>query len=300
MDNILKSTQERITAYKEVAGWWEELSPEGQAEYLKEHPDSKKAMEVRDQQKKNREERPSHKALIDHEEKQKHPNMVKHQDDHPKNVDHLHDDAKKFFKNGGDKPGSKDRKEAAGFVKKHSKKIVKNFMGHMKHQVKEWKNGFVGIGKIMSGKHKKLTDKEKEDVKALIKDVVITAGVVAVSGGIAHGVIAAMHHVGRDFLAEAFFKTVVNSLKAAEHAGLFKETAAPSPEDMEKMVQAIVDFIADFAENGDIPKDAWLQAAGEEDHEEHGEPFLKTVKSKGKEMKNSAKDNDSDDKDDKE
>jgi hypothetical protein len=212
MEYIGKRAAARVTAFRqlETADWWQELSPEGQAEYLKEHPDSKKAKEIHEQRKQAQLKRPSIKTHEDHLEKQEHPDMVKHADDHPKNIEHLHPDAQKFFKEGQDKPGSPERKAAGSAIKKMASKIMQATKKAAAHNVKEWKHGVKGIAKAIHGK--KLSDHEKEGVKAIIKDVLVTAGIVAVGGGLAHGVLAAMAHVGRDLLAETMFKTIAHGI----------------------------------------------------------------------------------------
>src|SRR4051812_23740124 len=98
-----KNARDRLLAYNsfsgrslETADWWSELSPEGQAEYLAEHPDSKKAKEIHQKMKESRENRPSHKSLQDHEEKQTHPNLMKHDPNIKKQLDGVHPDVQKF------------------------------------------------------------------------------------------------------------------------------------------------------------------------------------------------------------
>ena len=305
MDHILVNAKSRITAYKEVAGWWEELSPEGQAEYLKEHPDSKKSQEIRQKMEKNRDDRPSSQALKNNDEKKEHPDMVKHQPDHPKNVEHLHPDAQQFFKDGHDKKGSPERKKAASFIKKKSKQIIKSVTKSMKHQVSEWKHGTKGIGKLMNcpisklnETYGKLNDHEKEGMKSMILDVAATVGLIAVSGGLAHGVWGALHHVGKDVLIENFFKSMAKGVieHGKELAGAGGLVLAKGDKSPEEVIQYIINFLADYAENGDIPKDAWLKAANEEPNED-GEKFQDKISKKSKSYK-PEKDDGSDDSDD--
>lgn len=349
MDYIIKRAADRVTAFRtmQLADWWAELSPEGQSEYLKEHPDSKKAKEVHEQRKNAQLKRPSIQTHEHHLEKQEHPDMIRHQDDHPKNIEHLHPDAQKFFKDGHDKPGSPERKAAGKMIKSMSKQIGKSLVHAAKQNAKEWKHGVKGIGKLFAGK--KLSEHEKEGVKAVVKDVLITAGIIAVGGGLAHGVLAAMGHMGRDLLAETFFKTVAHALiehgsevasvespeaiafaalvheviadseaEAETAAGKFppkkdkkddkKEPAAKSKKpaakgkggsptdsdedddvdedesssepgdgdedggeldpEMADAVEKILDFLGKFAEEGKIPKEAWMAAANEEPMED--------------------------------
>ena len=363
MEYIAKRAAERISAFRQIvtADWWSELSPEGQAEYLKEHPDSKKAKEVHEQRKKAQLKRPSIQSHEDQLEKEEHPDMIKHQEDHPQNIEHLHPDAQKFFKDGHDKPGSPERKAAASFFAKKSKQIAKAVSKAAKANVKEWKHGVKGLGKLFRGKS--LSDHEKEGVKAIIKDVLVTAGIVMVGGGLAHGVAAAMAHVGRDVLAETFFKTVAHGLiehgsevastpsaAAVEFAALVHEVIAeeetakdkkddkkgksktkppakktppkkPKADDSDdeadeesgdssedgasdessdpgmeaeadsdgdegssedegeldpetaEAVEKVVQFLAKFAEDGKIPKEAWMAAASEEPMGDDGKVF---------------------------
>jgi predicted ABC-type ATPase len=69
----MKTSFQLRAATRLLADWWSNLGPEGQAQYLKDHPNSEKAKEAREQQKKTEQEapQPATKPGIDEKPKQK-------------------------------------------------------------------------------------------------------------------------------------------------------------------------------------------------------------------------------------
>lgn len=305
MEHIIKRSQARIAAFQQIAGWWEELSPEGQAEYLKEHPDSKKALEVHQKRKDAQAKRPSIQSHEDHVDKEENPNLVKHDENHKKNAKDLHKDVQQFFKEGNDKPGSAPRKKLGSFIKKKSKLLIHK----LKEQGEEWTHGAKAIGKLIHKGKDSLSEKERKHAKELVKDVIILSGYVAVGGGLAHGVIGAAVHFGHEKVFDAIMKAVahaaVESARAQTAAagkgkdkGDVKPSGGADNGKHDETLQKIIDAYADFLENGDIPKDAWMAAANDEETE-HGDSYTNLIGvGKGKKDGEGEEDGDEDGADD--
>jgi hypothetical protein len=125
----------------------------------------------------------------------------------------------------------------------------------IKRQVKEWKGGCAAIKKL--AKREELTPHDTAALKALVKDVLYTMGSVAIGGGLAHGIVAAAHHVGYDVVKDLILKSIAHT--AVENASVGVVTAALTDD---KALKAVIDALADAIENGKIPKDAWVKSMG--------------------------------------
>ena len=239
-----------------LADWWAELSPDGQAEYIAEHPQSKKAQDHKEKQVKEHQDRKAKhgkegiKPKTDGTEKKAEPSKDaggKSKSALTHDLSGLDAKDKEFFEKGEDKPGSVERKNLAHHMKAKSS----TFVEHLKSQGKEWKHGLVAIKKL--AKKEPLTHHEQEAVKALAKDMIVICTTVAVGGGIAHGAIAALRHVGVHTIQDVILKSFAHSIveKSSYQIAMTKD---------DKMLKDMFDSIADFMESGDISPDVWSTA----------------------------------------
>ena len=255
--------------------WWDYMSPEAQKKYISDHPNSMHAKEhlKKEEEKKKKkvsgpkkEENPKSDTK-DTEEKKTPANpsepgspalvrkesfavrlksMLAKKQVHPE--DH------KMFEDGGEQRGSKQRVKIAGTVKKSTSRII----DHLKTQGKEWKHGVSAIKKLASGGT--LTDHDKEALKAISKDILITVGSVAVTGGLGHGMALALGHVGYDLVKDSILKSLAHGVVGAKVNSRIPVIALSSDE---KLMEKIIHELADFIANGDIPDEAWEKAVSD-------------------------------------
>lgn len=235
--------------------WFYDMPKEKQKEYIEQHPNSKFAKQ----------------AL---KEKEKSPKAKKSGGISIKSifgdkVKALPEEHREFFEKEQDKPGSGERKGIAKHVRTNKGEIVK----HIKGQFKEWGDGCGAIAKLASGK--KISDHEKKALKALVIDAAVIAGAITVTGGFAHGAALAMKHVGFDVLKDVVLKSVIRGTAKAMgasmgHTGALvaletvaSSNASKAEQQNEKILGMLVDKLADFIENGEIPQDVWEKALDE-------------------------------------
>lgn len=243
MDTIIVAAQKRI-----MASWWDELSPESKKEYIEEHPESKYAKEALGESKPAAKPNPKPNPAA----KPGHTTPPPAGHGHPKakmseGVQHavaaLPEHDQHFYAEGGQHADSHQRRKAAQAIKDKSKGIL----AHLKGQKEEWKAGFGAIKKLKN--RQPLSDHDKDALKACAQDIVITLAGVAITGGLAHGVAAAVAHLGQHF-----FTDVV--LKAAGHALVRASVVTADDEDGDdKLALSIINQLADMFQNQEIPDD---------------------------------------------
>lgn len=269
-----------------AGGWWESMSNEHKQEYVKEHPNSKYAAQYRkemdeavkkgksaksDDEKKPKTKKESEPTKSkdktadddkdgadkdkdggdeDHKVKEKKRLFNKFKDWMPK----LSDTDRKFFESDGPEEGSAQRRKMNKAVKDKSFDIVAT----MKNQVHEWKTGVKALHKIAS--KQPLNDHDKEALKVIAKDTIIIIGTVALGGGLAHGLVAALHHIGTDFLKDAVLKSVAHALVEGYVIPDASRSMALAADADEKFMQKIIEEVGDFIGNGHIPDEAWEKA----------------------------------------
>ena len=109
--------------------------------------------------------------------------------------------------------------------------------------------------KLVNGKE--LSVHEQEALKSLSKDILITVGSVAVTGGLAHGLTLALSHVGYDAVKDSILKAFAHGI--VESSVL----AAKGDDSDDKMMEKVIEELAKFIENGEIPDASWEHAISE-------------------------------------
>lgn len=219
------------------SAWFDSLSPEQQKQYIELHPHSKFAKDAQSHDDPKKEEHKDSKpaAKGGHAIHETHKDLIKQ----------LPQGDREFFENGGAKPGSAPRRKAAHAVKSKTGAILQA----LKHNAKEMKGGLLALGKIAA--RKPLTEHDKAALKATVKDAIIITSTVALGGGLAHGIVGALAHLGNHYLTDI-------ALKSAAHGVVEGSVLANAKDD--KLLKALIDQIAELIENGDIPDSAWEQA----------------------------------------
>jgi hypothetical protein len=193
------------------------LSEEKQAEYLKLHPTSKFA------------------------------HVVRHSKVTLKKAVH---EQRKFFTEGGAKPGSKQRRGIAQFFKDKAKGLVKA----MKHEVKEFKEAGHAVSDLLHGK--KLHDHQKKALKTVLIHSAMVIGPMAISGGLSAGLSHVLPHLAGGFLEHSL-------VMSAGRAAMFASDTPKNSELLEKMLEKFADYIADQ----DLSSDDWKAAfASSQEH----------------------------------
>ncbi len=240
IDNIVVAAQHRI-----MASWWDELSPESRKEYIEEHPDSKYAKEALGESK-TPEAKPGHTTPPKANPKPGHPAKTKMSEGVSHAVAALPEHEQHFYAEGGHHADSPQRRKAAQAIKDKSKGILH----HLKQQKEEWKAGFSAIKKLKN--KQPLNDHDKDALKACAQDIIITVAGVAITGGLAHGVAAAIAHLGQHFFTDM-------ALKAAGHA-IIRASAEEEASPGDKIALSLIDQLADMFQNTEIPDDVLAQA----------------------------------------
>jgi hypothetical protein len=150
---------------------------------------------------------------------------------------------KEFFASGQDQPKSEQRTAAAQIMKRKAKGIV----SHLKHQAKEWKHGVSAFKKFAM--RKPLTDKDKEAMHGLAVDLSLTLGAVALTGGLAGGLAAALGHISIHAIQDAAIKSVGHSI--------FHASAELSAAKDEEFMVRLIQYLSEYVEEGDIPEHTW-------------------------------------------
>lgn len=171
--------------------WWDELDKDQQQEYIKKHPNSKYAKQVKnkDAEAPKKDEKSKEKSKDKKGSKAK-----KVAGKLRKNWDNFSKEQKEFFERGGHKPGSKERRTFGKFMKDKAKGVAKA----VKHEVKEWKEAGAAIKKIATGKE--ISDHEKKALKSVAIHAAMVVGPMAISGGLSAGMTAAAKGIGMGLL----------------------------------------------------------------------------------------------------
>lgn len=236
-----------VETAKSNGDWFHSMSKEQQEGYLEDHPDSQYAKEAKksdehdgattNSKDKTTESKEAPKSSTEH--------LVK-------DAKNLSPEDKKFFTDGSTEPGSPSRKSVARHVKAKSKGIV----AHLKATSKEWHTGCKAIHKLI--KKTPLTEHDKTALKNVSKDLLAAVGSVVVTGGLASGLVLAMSHMSLDIVKDAVLKSFATGLVESKLLLLSandKQEAA-----YEKMMIKLVEQLAKFIEEGDIPQPVWKKA----------------------------------------
>jgi hypothetical protein len=138
-------------------------------------------------------------------------------------------------------------------------KLGKQTVHHVKHEVKEWREAGVAVGKLVRGK--KLEPGEKKALKAAATEVALVVAVTALTGGLASGLTglgkkSALHlaqAVGKKIALNAVSNGILGKLPAMEeaahgaHGGL-------------ELIHHVLKFSADEVSSEDL-LGHWVEAA---------------------------------------
>ena len=153
------------------------------------------------------------------------------------------------FFTSGTEANSKPRSKAAHLVKKKSCGII----AHMKNQAKEWGHATKAIHKIAT--RTPLTEHDKVAMKKVTKDIVVATTSICLGGGLAHGLVALIPHVGH-YLIEEFFVT------ALAHGVIEAKTLKPDDKGYtEAVMKEVIEQFADYIKSHDIDDTIWAELA---------------------------------------
>lgn len=147
---------------------------------------------------------------------------------------------KKFFY-GGHLPESKERKNFSNFIKTK----VKGISTAVKNEVKNWKEAASGVKKIF--RKEKLSDKERKAIKDVAKHVALTAGTMAVTGGIGMPLATLVRGMGIRLLQGTALKAVRESL-------LFASVMTD-----DKAIEILIHDLANAMNKMEIKEDEWSE-----------------------------------------
>lgn len=150
---------------------------------------------------------------------------------------------KEFFEKEEYKPRSKTRRTMGKFFKDKTAGIIK----HLHHQGKEWHTAMKAVQKI-AGK-KDLTTHDKDALMSVAKDMVYTLISVSIAGGLGHGVVGLLHHIGADIVRDSM-------IKAAAHAALHAHLLQASGKEDEFLTK-VIENISNYIETGEITDETW-------------------------------------------
>jgi hypothetical protein len=249
------------------------MTKDQQDDYIDKHPNSKFAKQkysgrvAKPKDSSNNKDKDKDKDKDTKDKQQKLPSMFSV---FKEPISKLSKNYQDFFKNKQDKPNSDERKSLA----KHLRTSKTDLMDGLKHQVHEWKDGCKAIKKIATGKQ--ISDHEKKAVKTLVIDAAITAASVAITGGFAHGLAAAIKHTAFDVLKDVVLKTTIRSTAYAMgastgvtggilgidvlHSLASSDTNKLRDISNDEVLSHLTDSLIKFIESGNIPKEAWEKA----------------------------------------
>lgn len=161
---------------------------------------------------------------------------------------------KEFFNKGAQEKGSPERRNFSNMIKDKAKGIVKLAT----HEVKEWKEAGVGIGKLMSGQ--KISEKEKKAVLTMTKHLAITVGTIALTGGAGHLIHAGLAGASKAIFVHYLEHAGVTALgKALVFASEEDELGKLTKIDPEKALESLLNGFADYVENEDFTDEKWVE-----------------------------------------
>jgi hypothetical protein len=214
----------------DAASWFDSLSQEQQKEYLKLHPDSKYADDVKTGEK---DEKPIPLRNKDIPVKKKYKHEIQKQTHPAKNIPKaLPKEVEHFAHSEAAHAGSKERRSLGQMIKAKAKGIVK----HLVDEVKEAGVAGHAVTKLLRGKP--TTPEEQHAMKATATRLVIVIGSMAIGGGLVaamgEGIKVVAKEIANDFLAHGLInateKTLMHSSKS-------------DPEPSEKSVQQGLDHM---------------------------------------------------------
>lgn len=202
--------------------------------YLKEHPAADKSKHVV----KEKGDSEGSKEDVSPEKSPVHKKVMKKVFDKVKN---WAEEEKKFFTEGQELPNSKGRSKIADFMKRKAKGVVK----HIKHEVKEWKTAASATKKLISGK--KIDEEEKKALKTVATHAALTAGALAMSGGLKPPLPDLVKNFGLHLLEHSI-------LLGAAKVTLF---AADADITDDEALEKLVNEMANAMQSADIPPEGW-------------------------------------------
>lgn len=242
---VVSTTSNREEAYRTLVvadsnakedEWFYGMSKDKQLEYLRSHPNSKFSKSAHSRQKAE-----DGKKAVTTEA----PKPVKKMSDAVKD---FNEEQKSFFKRGGQKPGSEERRTASKFVSDKAKGIATA----LKAEGKEWKTAAGALRKLKSGEKLNAHD------KAAFKNIAVHTGLVvseiALTGGLAHGIVVAMPHIASGLLSHSL---MVNFGKAAAYASVVE--AAEDQSD-EELLDELIKMFAKSVEDAPLKSSKWIAA----------------------------------------
>lgn len=225
----------------ETADWWGGMSPEHQKEYVAEHPNSKYAKDYKAKQKKDdKNTKPAAKEPV----KKSLANRIK-------GIFHkLPKPEQEFFATGGAKPDSEPRRKIGKAIKNKSTGILQ----HLKKQKDEWHHGMKAVSKVM--RKQSLNGTDKNALKTLGKELMVVVGTVALAGGMGHGLVSAMSHMGEHLLVGSALSAMDHGIVSANFK-IQAETEDGEMDEDDTIMTHMIDYVADFAQKGNIPDECW-------------------------------------------
>lgn len=165
---------------------------------------------------------------------------------------HMSHDEKKFFESGEHLPGSEARKGLTSFLKRK----VKGTVHHVVETAKEWKTASNALVKI--AKKQELDHHDREAIKAVAQELVYTTIALAVSGGMAAGAIAILHHAGSHILSNTLMSAAA---KAIVHARVLaaKGIGDGQPDPKQMAEDALNDMLKQLQDQ-DFSDEEWENA----------------------------------------
>lgn len=218
------STQIHAATRLKASTWWDSLTDEQKEGYIEEHPTSKYAKEAKKAKKALEQPKPKMKTISE---------ALKKAFSRAPEAD------REFYEKGGHVAKSAARRSASKVIKDKSVGIL----DHLKMQKDEWKAGINAVRKL--SKKQELSHHDKEALKACAKDLVYTVAATALTGGLTHGVVTALSHMGMHMFTDMSLKAFSSSMV----------TAAEDTEPTDKLMSSLVTQMADMFENADIPED---------------------------------------------
>ncbi len=233
MKELAITNKNSVLAYAKEDEWFYGMSEERQREYLKSHPHSKfsknaAVVKKAEETKKKLEEVPGEQTV----------NNLK------KAVKGFNEEQRAFFKDGGNHPESEHRKQAANFLTRKAKGLVKS----LKHEKKEWKLAANALRKLKSGEQ--LDHHDKAALKSVATHVGIVAGEMLLTGGLAHGVAVALPHLAQGLVTHSL---AVSGAKSA----IYSATKEQSDDDL--LLELVHHFIKGV-QSAPVKKKDWIEA----------------------------------------
>lgn len=149
------------------------------------------------------------------------------------------EDNKKFFREKGYRPDSKERRAWSDAIMSKAKGAWEAVKHHAQHEVETFKTAGIGAKNFFSGK--KLTTEEKKALFSVAKSVASTALTAGLTGGLAHGIIPFAGHIAQNLIPDTIYEILAKGVgKAALFAG---------DEDESKYMMKFIQLVAEKVKN---------------------------------------------------